>query len=107
MLYSDTLISYRNDISGLKNDVFRISKQLDSAIENIQESANAISNCFIINDNSADNKSIKKIAQEIISIRDELNTSVVSSINSEVNSLNNKIDITKIKEEKSKKGDKK
>lgn len=98
MASSRELIQQRNSYYMLLDSVSSLIGNVNKAYNSIA-SADRIRESFTINDNPADGGEISQIKDEIGSIKEKLDSTIISEINSKIESLNREIEAAIAREE--------
>lgn len=93
---------YKNKVYSLKNDKEKyqylkeklndsLKSELNQISDDLEEAITKINNGFVIDDITADGKSIKKTNDLIKSYKNKISDEVIPSINEKIRSINNNI----------------
>lgn len=93
---------YKNKVYSLKNDKQKyqylkeklndsLKSELNQISDDLEEAITKINNGFVIDDITADGKSIKKTNDLIKSYKNKISDDVIPSINEKISSINNNI----------------
>ncbi len=87
----DLLSSYKNKYIQLYNDINRIITNLKSAIDMLDSAYNNFENCYVVDDYPYNSDAIKKIKQELVNEKNDLQNKVLYSINLKISDYNKRI----------------